>query len=643
MPLKKAHLLAAVIFFMVVLLSRQNKSYLSLRNGNTYKEDNVNPLHPNPGYKKEQKQEQQKPYRPPYGSDRDTNKPALNIPKPDNDSKQQPTLVAGPSGTESSADWVPNTSDRVDTLIVIPSSWTQIQNRKWVRETLFGIKDNLEPCRLSSSSAGERGKILYKFYVHGQAAWAKTSKHSAEYMQSLVRELYGELVEFEDLVATNTTTPVIAVWGDALAWAVDTFIPNEKITVDKILIFDSTAIVNLAKMEKAAQSITDTTAAGWIHTWGWSKITRGIDPKLLTATLTRTTVTYAAMFPYMTLQHLLEHKKEILERYPTLDLVSAAAKIYNVASESSATIKVVSDEGEFWRSDIDAISGSLTVVGSVHQSDDWFPIAAKMEIQPITAHCNQNPDRSKRIAVMTSSFVYVDMCMAEASLPSAENKRLYASLHGYDFVARGAEFAQEEQRQRRIVWGKIGGIQKVLPHYEWLFWMDMDAVVVDLNKDLREIIQKAQNQRSVLGGLLAEEEISLIVAKPTKDIMLNAGVMLIKNTDWSKRFFNEVQKRKYYNNYSPSYEQAAIWEVMREPEWSSGVEMFDKDEHTMNTFPDFYEPGDFIVHLAPAGCPAVPILETLKRIKNGQSVLGVGYSSKKQAAVDKAAAAAAAK
>ncbi len=32
----------------------------------------------------------------------------------------------------------------------------------------------------------------------------------------------------------------------------------------------------------------------------------------------------------------------------------------------------------------------------------------------------------------------------KASLPSVENKRTYAAKHGYDFIARGAEFAQEE-------------------------------------------------------------------------------------------------------------------------------------------------------------------------------------------------------
>ena len=39
-------------------------------------------------------------------------------------------------------------------------------------------------------------------------------------MQGLVRNLYGELIEFEDLFATNVTVSATAVWGNALDWAV---------------------------------------------------------------------------------------------------------------------------------------------------------------------------------------------------------------------------------------------------------------------------------------------------------------------------------------------------------------------------------------------------------------------------------------
>lgn len=324
----------------------------------------------------------------------------------------------------------------------------------------------------------------------------------------------------------------------------------------------------MAKMELAAKAATPANGNGLIYTWGWNTDTPGINPKLKTPTRTRTTTTNAAIVSFKTLQQILENSVTIAERRPTLDLISAAARFY----DAIGSIKVVMEQSEFWNSDLRQIESSALVVAPVHQSDDWFPIAQRIDVKAAKELTyTPNPDRSKRIAVMTSSFIYAGMCMGEASLPVAKNKREYAARHGYDFVARGAEFAQEEFRNRQPVWGKIGAIQKVLPHYQWVFWMDMDAVVVDKTKALQEIIQKAEMQRAALGGPLAKEEISLIVAKPSRDIMLNAGVMLIKNTDWSRRFFNEVQKRRFYHRFSPSYEQAAIWEVIREPAWESGV------------------------------------------------------------------------
>lgn len=49
----------------------------------------------------------------------------------------------------------------------------------------------------------------------------------------------------------------------------------------------------------------------------------------------------------------------------------------------------------------------------------------------------------------------------------------------------------------------------------------------------------------------------------------------------------------------------------------------------MNTFPSFYEQGDFIVHFAPAGCPAVPVIQALNNIRSGDSIVGVGVEPPK--------------
>ncbi|KAG0240831.1 galactosyl transferase GMA12/MNN10 family-domain-containing protein [Mortierella sp. GBAus27b] len=497
-----------------------------------------------------------------------------------------PPSVEKPSTPDTVAP--PNISGKYDTLIVIPSSWTQIENRQWVRQTVFGIKNNLEPCKRHD------GRIIYKFYIHGRASWLKTRIHSAEFMQGQVRELYGEFMEYSDHVFTNiTVTDRHALWGDALSWAVETFIPQEKITVDKILIFDSSTVVDLHRMEQSAK--TSMGPNGFIHTWGDH-------------------VPFAGMASFDVAQQIVKNRITIKQNHQLDDLFTAAG-LYLTGPASK--LKIKKGRGQLWASDIDTLDATSEVVGQVYQLEDWTPIAEKLKIQPTPA-CATDIHRKKNIAVLTSSYIYADMCMAEASLPSAENKRNYASKHGYDFVARAAEFAQEEFRGRRLVWGKIGAIQKVLPHYEWLFWMDMDAVIADLNKDVRGIIREAEEKNPN-----KEQEISLIVVQPVRDKMLNAGVMLIKNTDWSRRFFSEVQTKADWYHKS-SYEQAAIWEVMNLPEWKSGVYIFEKNDHVMNTFPKQYEEGDFIVHFAPDGCPSKPVLEALEKIKNDQSILGVG-------------------
>ncbi|KAF9928368.1 hypothetical protein FBU30_002406 [Linnemannia zychae] len=475
-----------------------------------------------------------------------------------------------------------------DTLVVIPSSWTQIQNRQWVRETVFGIRDNLEPCKKNN------GNIIYKFYLYGRSTWGKTQIHSSEYNQALVRDLYGEFMEYNDHFFTNTTlsaTGKNAIWGDALEWAVSTYIPQSKVQVDKILIFDSTTIVNLPMMEENFKATAKSN--GNLHIWG------------------TTSTSFAAMISFDTAKELLKEREEIKATHGDLDIMTAASIYY---AEKPASFNIVRAGAQLWASNIDQIQVDTLAVGQVYQLEDWRYITEKLPIKP-TAPCAVDQNRKKNIALLTSSYIYVDMCMAEASLPSAENKRTYADKHGYDFVARAAEFAQEEHRGRRLVWGKIGAIQKVLPHYEWLFWMDMDAIIADMDKDLRQIIEEAEAAKG--------SEVSLIVARPKRDKILNAGVLLIKNTEWSRDFFNEVQTRSAWYHKS-SYEQAAIWEVMTDPKWSAGVYLYDGDDHVMNTFPKLYAEGDFVIHFAPAGCPSVPVLAALAKIKAGESALGIG-------------------
>ncbi|KAF9280362.1 hypothetical protein BGZ74_002623 [Mortierella antarctica] len=579
MPGRRIYWIVALFFFVALLVShKRSTNYNDVDLDRTWT--------PSPQQKQQQQQELQEQQQlqnkrpPPLGE----------------------YIVKPAAGSSSLDPTTPNTSRRYDTLVVIPSSWTQMQSRRWVRETVFGIRNNLEPCKKHD------GRLIYKFYIHGRSTWLRTPMHTAQFMQAQVRDLYAEFMEFDDYYFANkTVTDRHTIWDEALDWAVNKFVPAEAITVDKVLIFDSTTLVNLPKLEDTVLSASSKgTSQNTLHSWSETDTATNTNNK-----------PFAAMLSFPTAKTILSVATQIKAQYVNSSLVEGAM-LYYTRPTQQPTFQIVKAEGQLWTSDIDQVQPSAVVVGQVYQQEDWQPLAEKLSIRPV-APCAVDKSRKDNIAVLTSSYIYVDMCMAEASIPSAENKRAYAKRQGYDFVARSAEFAQEEFRGRRLVWGKIGAIQKVLPHYEWLLWMDMDAIVADIDKDVRDIIRKAEEASE-----REDAEISMIVSRPLKDKMLNAGVMLIKNTDWSRRFFNEVQRRKGWYHRSPSYEQGAIWEVMQEDRWKSGYLLFDRDDHTMNTFPKYYDDGDFIIHFAPAGCPAVPVLEALGKIVNGESAKDVG-------------------
>ncbi|CAO3648980.1 unnamed protein product [Cunninghamella blakesleeana] len=236
------------------------------------------------------------------------------------------------------------------------------------------------------------------------------------------------------------------------------------------------------------------------------------------------------------------------------------------------------------------------------------------------------------IAVVTSSFIY-DACMEPSATRAAMNKRAYALKHGYSFVARSAEFAQEALRgERKTVWGKVDVIEKVLPKYEWIFWLDMDAVILDQTHSIETLLDEVK-QRYPQGADTFDREVDLVIARPQNDPMINAGVFLMRNTPWSMQFLRDVQKQTSWYNKGSSYEQGAMWDVMRLPENKDKVFLLDRDDHTFNTFPKKYTPGDFVVHFAPDKCPnsaTVRGLNGADRILNGEVIHRADLLSKEE-------------
>lgn len=273
---------------------------------------------------------------------------------------------------------------------------------------------------------------------------------------------------------------------------------------------------------------------------------------------------------------------------------------------------------QVWQNSIESTDTDNVLITNVYQDEDFIDLVHAYQLKPVPHSSNEKAS----VVVVTSSYIY-DRCMEPSGTKASLNKRNYADKHGYAFVARSREFAQQAIRpdQRRTVWGKIDAIQKVLPKYDWLFWLDMDAVVMNNEQSVEDLLEHVKT--NYYKGNQFDQDIDFVIVRPGTDKMINAGVFLIRNTAWSLQFLEQVQNRQEWYKQGPSYEQGAMWDVMRQEENRKRTLFLDRENHIFNTFPKFYQDGDFIVHFAPDKCPNAATLQGLAaadKIRQGKQV-----------------------
>lgn len=268
-------------------------------------------------------------------------------------------------------------------------------------------------------------------------------------------------------------------------------------------------------------------------------------------------------------------------------------------------------QSQVWHNSVESTDHKANIlVKQIYQDQDFLDLVRLYQLEPLKQQQSQSA-----LAVVTSSYIY-DKCMEPSGTKAALNKRNYADKHNYAFVARSREFAQQAIRSdRKTVWGKIDAIQKVLPKYEWVFWLDMDAVILNDQQSIEGLLEGLGDRMN--------DDIDFIIVRPGTDKMINAGVFLIRNTPWSIQFLNEIQSKTEWYRQGPSYEQGAMWDVMQQDEYKQKTLFLDRDNHFFNTFPQLYEENDFVVHFAPDKCPNAATLKGLAaadKLKKGQTI-----------------------
>ncbi|CAG8700977.1 6105_t:CDS:2, partial [Cetraspora pellucida] len=482
-------------------------------------------------------------------------------------------------------------------LVVITSQIDEIRSRKLLREYLFGIKDNIRPCM------EKNGEIYYRFLL----------KPYQQADKKVLRDFTAEAVEYDDIEEFPNQSNInwqktVLTWIQSLE--------KQEITFDYAIIMEDQSIVNLRKLLTIldssvinTQTLTPRQKSNLV--WGSFDINTNDDMFIILGQESIVTLLDLNYFIKVEETNNTKRKKQ-----PPKLITQAYRYFIQPNRIDESDLFFINDKVGLieWPNAIEMVPKETTIgVGHVYLESEKRNVFSHLSISKITA-CYPVPHRSDKlsIAVVSSSFVYDNMCMFPVAYILAENKREYARRHGYSFVGRSEEFDQQAHyKHRRTVWGKIDSIEKILPHYDWVFWLDMDTVIANQSISVEWLFEKFTE---MVGGKDSFSKIHLVVARPKQDATINAGVFMIRNSNWSRNFLRATQARKdlYHNR---QMEQRAMWELLISPDYKDGTLLLDKDDHTFNTFPHIYVPGDFVVHWAPDDCPVKPILDAIGKFR----------------------------
>jgi len=180
---------------------------------------------------------------------------------------------------------------------------------------------------------------------------------------------------------------------------------------------------------------------------------------------------------------------------------------------------------------------------------------------PSVSHSNVKRVRPEKIAIAT-------VCdYADPSHPlfgieklSLENRKIYSSKFGYDivFMTESAELTGG----RHPVWSAMALPLRLLqlspPKYEYVMWMDCDALFIDLNVRIEDLI-----------ALHAEKD--LIISEDGRG--LSGGNWIIKNTDWSRNFLRSLINNPAFDKYDLKDQFGILWSLLGPGTWSDNYDL----------------------------------------------------------------------
>ena len=173
----------------------------------------------------------------------------------------------------------------------------------------------------------------------------------------------------------------------------------------------------------------------------------------------------------------------------------------------------------------------------------------------------------------------------------------YCKINKYDFFVYNDD--PDSLKNKHPAWYKLYYVNKVLQEYkyEYVFWIDADAFFCNNNLRIENYINDTKD------FIVARDSGYSLEEYKNNKYKINSGVFIFKNTDWSKKFINNLLfASKFYKwNKKNNWEQEAIRECIIENvnNINEHIEILIDTNFNNNTnnLINYIENGGFIIHL----------------------------------------------
>lgn len=171
------------------------------------------------------------------------------------------------------------------------------------------------------------------------------------------------------------------------------------------------------------------------------------------------------------------------------------------------------------------------------------------------------------------------------------NKKKYCDSYNLDY-----KFFYGRLSNRHAQWDKIQAVLQVLPQYDYVVWIDTDAVFNNFKTSLLELIE----ENLKYDGLFCHDV--CYIEGVNNHLLMNAGVMIFKNSEWSFDFLTkvwnsivdyDVNKLSKHSYDGFPWEQGKLCELLIR-ENSTHYKLFDSLK--FNTHPNLSNLDTFIIH-----------------------------------------------